>query len=175
MATAYSSVSAGRRNFLRGNFNNRCDVIRPPWALAEERFRASCTRCDECITACHAHLLSRGDDGYPQVSFSDAGCDFCADCLKACQAGALQGAAGGDPQLAWRHVPRINDTCLSVRGVVCRACGDYCEPRALRFSLLTRGRALPEIDAASCTGCGQCLAVCPANAISIHVAQEVTS
>jgi ferredoxin-type protein NapF len=174
MATACSSVSAGRRNFLRGNFSNRWNVIRPPWALAEERFRASCTRCDDCIRSCHARLLRRDEQGYPVVSFSDAGCDFCGVCLQACQPGALH-ADRPDPQRAWRHVPRINDACLSFRGVVCRACGDYCEPRALRFSLLTRGRALPDIDAASCTGCGQCLAVCPANAISIHVAQEVTS
>jgi ferredoxin-type protein NapF len=73
-----------------------------------------------------------------------------------------------DIDQAWHHRLRITERCLSVRGVVCRACSDHCDEGAIAFTLLTRGRSLPEINSRVCTGCGQCIPVCPGNAISIH-------
>ncbi|MBC7908779.1 MAG: 4Fe-4S dicluster domain-containing protein [Rhodospirillaceae bacterium] len=57
--------------------------------------------------------------------------------------------------------------CLSVNGVMCGICADPCEPRALRVRPLGGGRALPTIDFAACTGCGDCLSVCPVGALAL--------
>ena len=74
--------------------------------------------------------------------------------------------------LLGRPAPRqpvavIGDRCLARHGVVCRSCGDACEARAIRFPPRLGGVALPTLDGEACTGCGECVAVCPAVAISL--------
>jgi ferredoxin-type protein NapF len=172
MKSVTQDVSRSRRNFLRGNITGKANTIRPPWAIADSLFRERCTRCDDCIEVCPEKIILRTDDGYPQIEFSNAGCTFCAECLEACNTRALEGMRS-DTDQAWRHSMQITDNCLSVKGVVCRTCGDHCEVRAIKFTLLTRGRSLPEIESASCTGCGQCIPVCPADAITIFDNLEV--
>lgn len=167
MNTATDQISPSRRNFLRGNVSNRVRLIRPPWSANDVLFREKCTRCDDCLDACPEAIIYRGDDGYPGINFSQAGCTYCAECLVSCSTGALHGLCS-DIQQAWNHTMRISENCLSITGVVCRACGDHCETRAIHFTLLRQGRSLPEINPRSCNGCGQCVAICPANAISIH-------
>ncbi|HID44392.1 MAG TPA: 4Fe-4S dicluster domain-containing protein, partial [Chromatiaceae bacterium] len=63
----------------------------------------------------------------------------------------------------------IKADCLSLNGIVCRACGDACDTDAIRFQLETRGRATPLLDQALCNGCGECLAVCPTKSISLDI------
>jgi len=65
---------------------------------------------------------------------------------------------GGKP------IAAVHARCLESRGVVCRACRDACDAGAIAF---TPRPAPPRIDAALCTGCGQCVPVCPAGAIAI--------
>lgn len=65
------------------------------------------------------------------------------------------------------HVAVLGDGCLAVRGVTCGTCADPCDPRALKVRPLLGGRGLPTIDAAACTGCGECLNVCPVGALSL--------
>lgn len=67
-----------------------------------------------------------------------------------------------------RGVARIAESCLDRQGIVCQACRDACEPRAVRFLPLAGGVSSPVVDEARCTGCGECLAVCPSNAISLE-------
>jgi ferredoxin-type protein NapF len=62
----------------------------------------------------------------------------------------------------------IDKTCLAARGVVCQACGDLCAARALRFPPRLGGIAIPVLDVSACTGCGACVAPCPAQAISLR-------
>lgn len=62
----------------------------------------------------------------------------------------------------------IGAACIAYGQVVCRSCGDACEVRAIQFRLRTGGVAVPELDAASCTGCGACVAPCPVGAISMR-------
>lgn len=172
MKSELRTQSSSRRNFLKGNFTNLVHRVRPPWSITEHLFLECCTRCNDCINACPEHLLIQAEDHYPQASFVKAGCTYCAECLEACKTGALQGLRT-DIDQAWQHVMRVNDNCLSVKGVVCRACGDHCDARAIGFTLLTGGRSLPEINPAACNGCGQCIPSCPADAITIHDNLEV--
>ncbi len=60
----------------------------------------------------------------------------------------------------------IASRCLSLEGVACRICGEHCDAGAIRFHLRVGGAALPEVTA-DCTGCGTCVGVCPAAAISM--------
>ena len=62
----------------------------------------------------------------------------------------------------------INASCLALRGISCRSCEDVCEPRSLRFKPQAGGVFSPQIDVDLCTACGDCVPVCPANAIQIR-------
>ena len=61
----------------------------------------------------------------------------------------------------------ITENCLAYGNTVCRSCAEACEPGAIRFRPRLGGAALPEVDAAVCTGCGACVAPCPAKAIGL--------
>lgn len=64
-------------------------------------------------------------------------------------------------------VARIADNCLALNQVMCESCADVCATRAIRF--VHRGFVKqPYVDTDRCTGCEECVAVCPANAISIE-------
>lgn len=62
----------------------------------------------------------------------------------------------------------VTGACFAARGIYCRSCAEACEPRALRIRPMLGGRAAVEIEADTCTGCGECAAVCPAAAISVN-------
>ncbi len=163
-----ANTNLKRRQLLRGKIRNQQPPMRPPWALDEELFVQSCTRCDDCIKACEDQILFRGSGGFPEISFQAAGCDFCGDCLQACTVNALQAPVPA-PSLAWRHRATINTSCLSLNAIVCRSCGDACDTDAIRFKLQTGGRAIPLLDQELCNGCGECLAVCPNHSISLEI------
>ena len=161
------STDLSRRQLLRGDPLGNHLPRRPPWAQEENLFIQLCSRCDDCIHACEIDLLHRGSGGFPEIRFEESGCDFCGDCLKSCSTGALN-APFPAPSLAWTWRAKIDSTCLSVRGIVCRACGDACDTEAIRFELQTGGRAQPLVNEELCNGCGECLGVCPENSVSLN-------
>ena len=66
-----------------------------------------------------------------------------------------------------RATARIESTCLALNQVMCESCADICEVRAIRF--VQRGFVKqPFIDADRCTGCAECVRVCPVNSIRIE-------
>lgn len=155
-----------RMQFLRGDFQGAEGIFRPPWALPEAQFVEKCTGCGDCTTACPYDLISEGRGKYPQIDFTHYGCDFCGDCVTACKPEALKRDEAGDTQ-PWQLKATILPSCLSLNAVVCRACGEACEVRAISFKLETGGIARPRLDSESCTGCGECFAVCPIKAVKI--------
>ncbi len=154
-----------RMQFLRGDFKGEA-ALRPPWAIAEDVFVDTCDRCDRCIKACPSNILFRGGAGFPEVNFSQAGCDFCQACVEHCPTQALS-LDQSDYEAPWSYVAHVKDNCLSERGVVCRSCGDVCETRTIKFKLVVGGSALLELNTADCNGCGECVSICPVNAIEI--------
>ena len=71
-----------------------------------------------------------------------------------------EGATQG--KVAW-----IGAGCVEPKGVSCRRCGEACEADAIRFRPMGRGVAAALLAAERCTGCGECLSVCPTSAISL--------
>ncbi|GGH24806.1 ferredoxin-type protein NapF [Cribrihabitans marinus] len=160
MATRHS-----RRNLLRGRFRKtETPAIHPPGAQPD--FGNICDECGDCINACPEAILISSSRG-PVVDFSRGGCTFCGECARACPTGALQEALV--PDWPWRA--EVGAKCLAFQGVSCRACEDACDRRAIRFRLMTAGRAVPVIDQDQCNGCGECAFVCPALAIGLEISQ----
>jgi ferredoxin-type protein NapF len=152
-----------RRQFLRGDLSGRKPPQRPPWAMAEREFLTACTRCGECAPACPERIVVI-EAGYPRIDFSRGGCTFCGACVQVCKPGALHREEGKTP---WRIRPVFGETCIARANAMCRSCGDACEATAIRFRPRLGGAALPEVDGEKCTGCGACVAPCPATAITL--------
>lgn len=151
-----------RRQLLRGDFSAKASSLPPPWAVS--KFAAACTRCDACVSVCPTGVLARGDGGFPATDYGSGECTFCGDCASACRDGAL---VRRDAQAPWSRRIVIDATCLTRAGVVCRSCGEHCDAQAIRFAPQAGGVANPSLDAAACTGCGACVAVCPNRAIRV--------
>lgn len=140
--------------------------MRPPWAIDEPLFIEGCVRCDDCISACPENILVRGDGGFPEVNFKLGECTFCTECVASCQKNVFQ-KSNLQPASAWSLDISISSKCLSLNAIVCRTCGDNCEPQAIRFQLKVGGISEPQIALNDCTGCGGCLSVCPVDAVRI--------
>lgn len=72
--------------------------LRPPGALDEGDFLASCIKCGQCVQVCPVQAIRLGDavDGFglgvPHIDARDQACDFSCDaaqCILACPTGAL--------------------------------------------------------------------------------------
>lgn len=161
-----ATVDLGRRQFLRGELRARKRPLRPPWALSEAAFTLRCTRCGACREACPQGIIKGGSGAFPRLDFARNGCTFCGECAMACEPGALRrGTQGGVPP--WSLVAQVAQSCLATNGIVCRLCGERCEPRAIEFKPQVGGRAVPAIDLRLCTGCGSCAGICPVDAIAM--------
>ncbi len=157
------SNAISRAALLRGRLVATAEKARPPYAVAEADFRSHCERCDDCRNACEADVIGRDKQGFPFLRFNHAKCSFCGACAEACTTGALS----PEQARAWTITAHVQDSCLSVNAITCRACEESCETRAIRFQLMTGGRALPLVDGTKCTGCGNCAVICPNRSIQM--------
>lgn len=156
-------ITQSKRNFLFARAPRR-RPMRPPWAVAEERFIELCDRCGDCVRECPNECLRVADGGFPELFFQASGCEFCELCVAVCKVGALDRQVYPPLQLA----VKVDDSCFSARGVICRACGDVCAQHAIRFRQQVGGIALVQLETARCNGCGECVSVCPADSLSIQ-------
>ena len=120
-----------RKSISRRSFLGLSQVVRPPWALDEDRFVDVCTRCGDCVAACPEQILITSRGGYPAVDFGRGGCTFCSRCVQVCDAEALQILDHEAP--AWPHEVEHGEACIARHGVECRVCGEICEAEAIRF------------------------------------------
>jgi len=75
-------------------------------------------------------------------------------------------------QLLTQPVALIGELCLAEAGIVCRSCGEACPDSAIRFRPRIGLPPQAIVDAAACTGCGQCVGACPGEAITLGAARQ---
>jgi ferredoxin-type protein NapG len=118
-AIAYGAVSVPllRRDRL---------LLRPPGALDEDIFLASCIKCGQCLQVCPPQVIklagiSQGFGiGTPYIIPRKGGCILCSGlpCVLACPTGALAHdlSLGKDAEMGLAVISNP-DTCLSVLGI----------------------------------------------------------
>jgi ferredoxin-type protein NapF len=157
---AAGGVDFGRRGFLKGRFPPARNALRPPWSR-NETLAVACTGCGACVAACPQAIVTLDAGRWPQIDFSRGECTFCGKCAEACTEPVFERSIPAFP-----HIALIGDACFAARGVVCQSCGDACPESAIGFHPRLGGPARPTLSADHCTGCGACIATCPANAIT---------
>ncbi|MDX8390386.1 MAG: ferredoxin-type protein NapF [Mariprofundaceae bacterium] len=162
-----SSMGMNRRQFLSMGMKGTTPFVRPPWALDEDLFQAACTRCGDCLEVCPEDILIReGREGYPFVDFNRGACTFCRRCVDVCSTTALNQSPN---HLPWQIKANVNSNCLAAGQVICTTCAEQCEAGAIRFKPLVGKVAEPSISGSTCTGCGACVALCPSQAVEVHL------
>jgi ferredoxin-type protein NapF len=166
-----ASIDRSRRAFLFGaEAEAQVDTaFRLPWAL-QDVFADLCTGCGDCIGACPEGIVALDDKDRAVVDFQrGAGlCSFCGACADVCPAPIFATAAVRATTPPWTLRITIGADCLTQDGVMCQTCKDACGDGAIRFVYAAGRIPEPQVDLDRCTGCGACVAPCPASAIEIR-------
>jgi len=202
MAPTFWSGLVGRRKFLKWShlavlgagvaigvggvpfLRPRKLRLRPPGALHEDAFLATCIKCGQCLQVCPPQIVHLGDliEGYgvgtPHIEARTGGCILCPGlpCVLACPTGALEHTLteGKDAEMGWAVLSKP-DTCLAMLGQGCRICLEKCpikEQSPIVFQRHTRsgGGVFHEpVIQATCVGCGKCEQECPTAPASITI------
>jgi ferredoxin-type protein NapG len=171
-------------------------ALRPPGAIEEDRFVASCLKCGMCVEACPydtLKLAEPGDEipvGTPYFIPRSVPCYMCPDipCVPACPSGSLKRDLVSERTASGEYALNINlariglavidrETCIAYSGIQCDACYRACPlmDTAITIEYLRNVRTgkhamlVPEVHADHCTGCGLCEKACITRKASIFV------
>ena len=143
-------------------------VQRPPWTT-ELLVRDACTSCGACIEACPEAILVPGPARTPVLDFNQGACTFCKACVEACD----EPVFAAPETSPWDLVATVGPECFLRNGISCRSCADACDETAITFEPKAGGFGTIRLDTARCTGCGACLGICPASAITMSSNQSL--
>ena len=166
-------------------------ILRPPGAIKEEDFLATCIKCGLCVEACPydtLHLAKPGDNkplGTPFFIPREMPCYMCPDipCVPVCPTGALDIKSVTkdeklDINIANMGVAVVDSkNCIAFWGIQCDACYRACpllgQAITIEYSKNERtGKHAfmkPVVDSDFCTGCGLCEKACVTEKASIFV------
>ena len=161
-------------------------AIRPPGALAEADFNASCIKCGQCVDACPYDTLklATADSGIPigtpYFIPRETPCYMCEDipCVPVCPTGSLDHALDDidDSRMGLAVIDIEN--CLSWQGLRCEICFRECPLQGRAISIEHHPRRIskhamfvPLVHSDACTGCGICEKACPTQKAAIRVLQ----
>ena len=151
-----AQASISRRQLLKGSPRPADFRPRPPGVTVASL--GECTRCGDCVWACPEGVLGLADDGV--VLLPDRGeCTFCGTCAEVCEEPVFA------VDLSMSHTFVISNDCLVQAGITCMSCRDACPEEAISMQPRIGGPFLPVLNQSACTGCGACVAPCPADAI----------
>lgn len=152
--------------------------LRPPGALPEPDFTATCSACGRCVEACPAHciVIKPGlAGGLPHIVPRVSPCVICQglSCMKVCPTDALR-LVDAPTQIHMGYARVDTARCLRTSLEAppdstdrdCRLCVEHCPigESALRIG----ANGVLEVRP-GCTGCGVCEHVCPTDPASISV------
>jgi ferredoxin-type protein NapF len=86
----------------------------------------------------------------------------------------LQGRFSETASPVGRAVARVESTCLARHNIACEICRDSCGAAAIKF-IPRVPVSTPRIVADLCTGCGECVAVCPSGALILPAHEAAPS
>lgn len=147
-------------------------VLRPPGALPESHFRATCSRSGECVRVCPVQAIKidatgRIGNGAPYIDATHMPCVVCSglQCMHVCPSGALRPTPLPDIDMGtavWQE-----HLCLRSDGTNdCTICIDQC-PLGQTAIELSDGKV--RVNPLGCIGCGVCEHYCPTTPRSIVV------
>ncbi len=166
-----ASIDRSRRAFLFGAAaENEIDTaLRLPWSRPHA-FLDGCTGCGACVTACPEGIIALDEAKHAIVDFQRGSglCSFCGACAEICPEPVFLAAELRAVTPPWTLRIAIGEGCLTRDGVMCQSCKDACGDGAIRFVYAAGRVPQPSVDLDRCTGCGACVAPCPASAIEIQ-------
>lgn len=148
--------------------------LRPPGALPEREFIATCIRCGKCAQACpygSISLASLMDGvsimGTPVIRARKTPCYLCLKCPPVCPSGALKRTLKRKEEVCMGTAVMNTRDCLAWQGTLCRSCFDDCPifDEAIKMD----DKLQPIVIKDKCTGCGICENVCPVDSAAISV------
>jgi len=159
-------------------------ALRPPGALAERDFNATCVKCGLCVVACPYRVLKLATTssgiplGTPHFVAREEPCRLCPEipCVKACPTGSLDRGLKdiNDSRMGLAVVDAEN--CLSWNGLRCEVCYRVCPVKGKAITIDAHERKLskhavfvPMIHSDACTGCGLCEKACPTTVAAIRI------
>ena len=153
-------------------------LIRPPGAVEAESFFELCTRCGDCVEACHQDVILIADSrhglyaGRPYLDVEGyKPCYLCLDpaCANACPSGALLPLTQLEIDLGTARI--LTDECLAWNETECDRCLQACMLPQPAVLVADDGRVVIDLDL--CTGCGMCYQACPQSPPAIKIDPKV--
>ncbi len=185
-----SVIKATAKNRNKAGF-----VMRPPGALAEDKFLDRCVRCQACVRICASTggclqpaLTESGWEGLwtpvsvPRLGYCEYECNLCG---QICPTGAIQDldlAAKQEQKMGQAHFDKSR--CIPwYRQEDCLVCEEHCpvSDKAIKFDVreargpdgTMRVVKFPYVVADRCIGCGICENKCPVDGTpGIYVTRE---
>lgn len=143
----------------------------PPGSGGVERFNTLCTACSLCISACPERVLypsvtQHGLSGFmqPFMDYSKGFCGFdCNRCGSVCPTGAILPLPLEEKQRVKIGTANyvLKNCVVSVDGFNCGDCADLCPTGAIKMVPFKEDLSIPEVNPATCIGCGACEHGCP--------------
>ena len=145
--------------------------LRPPGAMSESDFLATCNRCSRCVKVCPTGGLvpmpfSRGIIMYgtPELIPRKGCCELCMLCYKVCPTGAIQPIKTEEVKIGVAQLDTL--TCLAwAHEKTCLICKERCPANAIFIDDTKR----PYINLQKCIGCGACENACPVEKAAVKV------
>jgi formate hydrogenlyase subunit 6/NADH:ubiquinone oxidoreductase subunit I len=142
----------------------------PPGANSIRDYKAKCTGCHLCVSACPSQviqpsLFAFGLSGIqqPVMDYWTSFCNFeCIICTKICPTGALLPVSKEKKKtLQLGKTTFIKDNCIvETEKTECGACSEHCPTKAVQ--MVPYGNlSIPEVNNEICVGCGACEWACP--------------
>ena len=152
-------------------------LLRPPGALAGDRFRDACARCFRCGSACpngciQYHGLDSGlqDAFTPYIRARERACTLCGECARVCPTGALkpfESTREGWLEGVDMGSARLNQSmCFSYNRRTCGACYQACPLAGVAMKIGVFETPILQ-GSESCVGCGLCEQAC------LHLPQAI--